>query len=294
MNPARTKYTWLIIALPLVLSLILVISPAGKKWLSRLRRNTTAYVASLDLFAPSPVLPANATVSPADGMLMVYIPAGDFIMGSNDELDPKSTPEHAVYLDAYWMDRTEVTNAMYLKCIHAGQCVAPVAEDTNPYLENPFYGDYPVTYTRWGDAEDYCSWAGRRLPTEAEWEKAGRGTDGRLYPWGNEQPNTGLLNYDDNLGGPLPVARYPSGASPYGVLNMAGNVREWVNDWYRSNYYENAPSNNPAGPLDGFAKVLRGGSFLDTDRQIRIFNRFGHYPDSPGSDRGFRCAMNAK
>ncbi|HEX2697256.1 MAG TPA: SUMF1/EgtB/PvdO family nonheme iron enzyme [Anaerolineales bacterium] len=225
-------------------------------------------------------------------MTLIYIPAGEFTMGSNESGIPKSQPEHRVYLDAYWIDKTEVSNAMYLLCVADRKCTIPVQETINPYIQNPFYANYPVVYVRWHDARDYCAWAGRRLPTEAEWEKAARGTDGRIYPWGNEPPNPSLANFDYNLGVAMPVDRYPLGASPYGVLNMAGNVREWIKDWYSSTYYSDSPSENPPGPDTGHHRSLRGGSFMDDEREIRIFNRFDHSPTSTGIDRGFRCAMS--
>jgi eukaryotic-like serine/threonine-protein kinase len=252
-----------------------------------------AHVASLDLTARKPEAASRRERSPADGMTLIYIPAGTFRMGSNDPDVLKSGPEHNVYLDAYWMDRTEVTNAMYLLCVAAGNCTIPVQESVNPYIRNPAYANYPVVYVGWNDAGNYCAWAGRRLPTEAEWEKAARGTDGRTYPWGNEEPTLSLANYGENVRESLPADRYPLGASPYGVLNMAGNVREWVNDWFSPIYYRHSPAENPPGPNKGEVRSLRGGSFLDDERQIRIYNRFGHYPDSSGIDRGFRCALSA-
>jgi len=234
-------------------------------------------------------------VSKVDGMTMLYIPAGEFTMGA-DGYTPKTAPEHRVYLDAYWIDQTEVTNEMYARCVEAEVCRRPIqSSDVNPYYDNPEYVNYPVVYVSWRSAARYCKWAGRRLPTEAEWEKAARGPDGNPYPWGNEEPGAHLLNYQDNIGGPLPVDRYPLGASPYGVLNMAGNVREWVRDWFSPTYYTKWKYyTNPKGPGGGAKKSLRGGGFRDTAQQVFAFNRFAHNPTSAGIDRGFRCAKKAK
>ena len=247
-------------------------------------------------YGTGPVKPATQVrVSEVDGMTMLYIPAGEFTMGS-DEYTPKAAPAHRVYLDAYWIDQTEVTNEMYARCVEAGVCARPIqSDDVNPYYDNAEYVNYPVVYVHWSSAAGYCEWADRRLPTEAEWEKAARGPEGNAYPWGNEEPGSRLLNYEDNIGEPLPVDRYPLGASPYGALNMAGNVREWVQDWFSPTYYQRWKFyTNPPGPSGGSLKSLRGGGFRDAAQQVFTYNRFAHAPASPGIDRGFRCAMDAE
>jgi formylglycine-generating enzyme required for sulfatase activity len=247
---------------------------------------------SYDLGVGKPKIITKSQVSPMDGMTMIYIPAGEFLMG-NDHGPTRSTPEHTVYLDAYWIDQTEVTNEMYALCVEAGVCWQPVQSKViNPYYDNPRYVNYPVVYINWQEAVQYCTWANRRLPTEAEWEKAARGTDGRKYPWGDEKPNSKLLNYQDNIGAPLPVDRYPSGASPYGVLNMAGNVREWVADWYDNKAYQEDYYLNPLGLKIGTEKSLRGGHFSDSWQQVYTYNRFSHEPESAGLARGFRCVAD--
>ncbi len=193
------------------------------------------------------------------------------------------------------MDQTEVTNRMYALCVKAGVCMLPIQSGgVNPYYDNARYFNYPIVYTDWNDAEQYCAWANRRLPTEAEWEKAARGTDGRRYPWGNEKPNSKLLNYQDNIGTPLPVDRYPLGASPYGILNMAGNVREWIADWYDNDTYKEDHYLNPLGPETGTSRALRGGHFSDSWQQVSTYNRFSHEPWSAGLARGFRCAADGR
>lgn len=244
---------------------------------------------SYNLFEAGAVISTASKVSPADGMVMIYVPAGEFLMGTDSKDFQKSRPQRRVYLDGFWMDQTEVSNAMYARCVAAGACRPPT--DRQSY-DNPLRANAPVVYVKWDDAQAYCQWAGRRLPTEAEWEKAARGSDGRDYPWGNDLPTPARLNYDRLIGFPLPVNRYSSGASPYGILNMAGNVREWVADWYSASYYRYAPSRNPTGPAKGKYKVLRGGSYLDGWREVHIVNRFYHVPRSPGANRGFRCAAS--
>ncbi len=223
-------------------------------------------------------------------MTQVYIPAGEFIMGNGNNPGSDNT-SHRVYLDAYWMDQTEVTNAMYARCVAAGVCTLPAKYDT-------FYGvwayrDYPVVYMNWYQADGYCRWAGRSLPTEAQWEKAARGADGRKYPWGNQTPNPRLANFDQSLiGEPVPGYRYPLGASPYGVLNMAGNTREWIADWFGQDYYRSSPYANPPGPASGTQRILRAGSYAEDQQQISVYTRFKHLPDSAGLSRSFRCAAN--
>ena len=196
-------------------------------------------------------------ISPLDGAAMVYVPVGDFTMGlveGDSDARDEELPQHTVTLDAFWIDRTEVTNAQYEKCVTAGACDAPEKTKSNTrdsYYGNSLYDDYPVIYVTWYDAEDYCEWAGKRLPREAEWEKASRGTDGGEYPWGNGSPSATLANYGANEGDTTEVGSYAGGASPYGPLDMAGNVWEWVADWYDGDYYSSSPDRNPTGPSSG-------------------------------------------
>jgi serine/threonine-protein kinase len=244
----------------------------------------------------------NGSIVPASEM--VFIPAGTFQMGANDGwFDEK--PMHTVTLDAYYIDKMEVTNRQYTRCVAAGICAAPSLDFSSTrltYYSNPTFADYPVIYVSWNDARNYCQWAGKRLPTEAEWEKAARGSsDIRNYPWGDAQPNCGLVNsYNDTtlkfcVGDTTAAGSYPVGASVYGVLDMAGNVKEWVNDWYKWDYYLTSPGVNPQGPTSGTEKVLRGGSWLSDWDLIRVSYRDYYAPDNRyNNDFGFRCASTTQ
>lgn len=256
-------------------------------------RHARAEIASFDWGTSLPVTPEATRVSPVDGMIQVLVPAGEFEMGTDEKNAQKNRPAHRVALPSFWIDQTEVPNEAYAKCVEAGACTHPGGA-ANPFFDKAKYAKHPVVYVSWNAADAYCRWAGRRLPTEAEWEKAARGTDGRNYPWGNNSPDERLVNFDLGLGAPLPVDRYTLGASPYGALNMAGNVREWVADWFHEFYYIVSPRENPQGPPSGDLKSLRGGSYLDGEFEIRVFNRFSHEPLSGGINRGFRCASDAE
>jgi len=226
-------------------------------------------------------------------MVMMFIPAGEFTMGRNGSF-ANQYPTHTVTLDAYWMDQTEVTNAMYAKCVEAGMCNPPkrnVSSTRNSYYGNSEYDDYPVIYVDWNMAKTYCEWAGARLPTEAEWEKAARGTDGRTFPWG-EDLDCNKANYSDCVGDTSMVGSYDYGKSPYGLFDMAGNVWEWVADWYDSNYYSISPSLNPQGPTSGTVHVLRGGSWYFDGWDATSAHRLNIDPFSIINFDGFRCALS--
>ena len=234
-----------------------------------------------------------------DGMEMVYVPAGEFEMGSESGVSDEK-PVHTVYLDAYRIDKYEVSNAQYAKCVAAGDCTKPMYTNSSTrsnYFGNPEYDHYPVTNVSWHQANTYCQWAGGDLPTEAQWEKAARGTDGRTYPWGNESPTCQLTNFNNGTyenpahckGDTSLVSDSESGASPYGALNMAANVSEWVRDWYGP--YQSGDTQNPEGPSSGTARVIRGGSWFSYYRVIRATYRVGGNPADADCVFGFRCVL---
>ena len=246
--------------------------------------------------SPQPITPAHTPellagqerVNPIDGAVMVYIPEGEFIMGSDkskDNLayDDGEFPQRKVYLDGYWIYKHEVTVAQYRKFCQGTGMQMPKA---------PRWGwqdDYPIVNVTWNDAKAYCDWAGVQLPTEAQWEKAARGTDGRIYPWGNEWDASKCNNSVTGPKKTTPVGSYPAGASPYGLMDMLGNVWEWCADWYDEKYYASAPDRNPTGPASGTYRVPRGGSWLDA-YFFRAALRNRIFPFARYDSRGFRCA----
>ena len=249
-----------------------------------------------DLSAESTTSP-QARINPADGAELVFIPKGDFLMGSDPENDPyfygAESPSHLVYLDDYWIYRTEVTNAMYHKCVDEKRCPRPDQTGSNTreeYFGNPAYNDYPVVHVSWKDALAYCKWAGGRLPTEAEWEKAARGIDGRLFPWGDEPPRADLANYGEQ--DTVAAGSNPDGASPYGVLDMAGNVIEWAFDYFLSTYYQVSLYKNPQRPASGSTRVYRGGSYHNLDAALRVVMRGSRSENHSNVDIGFRCVVD--
>ncbi|HSB03009.1 MAG TPA: SUMF1/EgtB/PvdO family nonheme iron enzyme, partial [Anaerolineales bacterium] len=249
----------------------------------------------ITISATATALGIGSTLTGNDGMTLLYVPAGEFTMGNNND-GVAEKPAHTVYLDAFWIDKTEVTNRMYYLCVMEGTCKEPTAKNSVKrynYYGNSVYDNYPVIYIGRNMSKTYCEWVGRRLPTEAEWEKAARGTDERTYPWGNSLPNDHLLN--TSIEDVTEVGKYPDGASPYGVLDMAGNVWEWVADWYSDKYYASSPDSNPLGPNSGQYRVLRGGSFpyhLMLDPGVASTIRYQINPTSVNANIGFRCAMD--
>ena len=256
--------------------------------------------------------PFSVKISSTDGMTQLFVPKGILIMGGLDVLrDSDEIPEHQVKINAFWIDQVEVTNGMYGLCVKAGTCRLPVLLNSNlrsDYFSDPEFRDYPVIHVAWLDASTYCQWAGRRLPTEAEWERSARGDDMRTFPWGDEPPNANNSNSGNIVGDTSRVGSYAEGASPFGALDMAGNVWEWVSDYYTAYYYSSSPLENPAGPADDLGthlKVIRGGSFQDTLLNLRIANRgyevgpdpfaaplTGEYYGHSSVSIGFRCATD--
>lgn len=230
------------------------------------------------------------------------------VYAENDE-----KPAHVVQEDAFWIDQVEVTNGMYSLCVAAGACRPPAkfnSDNRASYFDSLEFRDYPVVYVRWADAEAYCTWAARRLPTEAEWERAARGDDMRTYPWGDELPSQAYVNFNNYVGDTSRVGSYAAGASPFGALDMAGNVWEWVADLYKADYYEASIDTNPNGPAETrglYVRVIRGGSFQDERMNLRVSNRgyeLGPNPTLLPQDPtyagrssvkiGFRCASDSR
>ncbi len=277
--------------------------------------------------APTAVVPGSTRVSDQDGMTLLYVPAGEFTMGSNDGSDNEKPP-HPVYLDAFYIDQTEVTNAMFQKFVDAtgyqtdaekqgsGWAFDPAKKEWSDTPDADWQhprgsssnlsglDNHPVVQVSWNDAQAYCQWAGRDLPTEAQWEKAARGTDERTYPWGNAKVAGNLLNFadrnlevdwadktiDDGYQFTAPVGHYPDGASFYGALDMAGNVWEWVRDWYAEKYYDTSPTRNPENITKSDYRAVRGGGWSYVATVVRASNRLRNLPDNRLGNVGFRCA----
>ena len=237
----------------------------------------------------------------------ILVPAGEFEMGAEGKpADPDESPKHRVYLDAYYIGKYEVTNRQYYTFVKATgrrppeNCCDPKDNIWRGDAMLDGIGELPVINVSWEDAVAYCQWSGGRLPTEAEWEKAARGTDGRTYPWGDDPVTGNRTNYSiANVTfweGPATLAKkdqYDYGKSPYGAYEMAGNVWEWVQDWYDENYYKNSPSKNPPGPLDGTERVMRGGSWRNDPEHLRAANRSKHPAGERRTYIGIRCAKSA-
>ena len=236
-------------------------------------------------------------VNPKDGSRLVRIPAGEYCMGSESGTPPER-PSHRVSLGSFYIAQHPVTNTQYRQFVRATGHRAPYLDDARVERENwdparraPPAGreDHPVVLVSWHDAQAYCAWAGGRLPTEAEWEGAARGgLEDKPYPWG-DGINRELANYD-NRAGTTSVGSYPS--NPYGLYDMAGNVWEWVADWYDPRYYAASPTEDPQGPATGTVKVLRGGAWLLFPEFCRVSYRFRNNPKFRFNLIGFRLAKS--
>jgi formylglycine-generating enzyme required for sulfatase activity len=259
---------------------------------------------SLSLAGPLHAADSPQAVKPAgkDGAPMVLVPAGPFPMGvptGDRDGGRDEYPRHQVELDAFYIDTYEVTNGLYHRFVKATGHRVP-QHPRNP-SRTLWKGDQiseavaerPVVNVDWHDADTYCRWAGKRLPTEAEWEKAAKGTEDRRFPWGNVEPTAKHLNFNQQWIGEktlMPVGSYEAGKSPYGAYDMAGNVWEWVADWYDDHYYEKSPAKNPQGPDRGTDKVLRSSGWAVETPLVRIFTRVKSDPLDRNESTGFRCA----
>jgi len=248
-----------------------------------------------------------AQVNVVDGMTLIQIPSGAFEMGFDAEKSiylceefktdcsvddfADEGPAHPVELESFWIYQTEVTNAQYRLCVEDEVCPMPALLE---FFNDPLFADHPVVYVDWFSAVAYCGYAGGRLPSEAEWEKAARGPDDRPFPWG-EAPVCGKANLKGCTQGlTAPVGSFSEGASPYGVLDMAGNVSEWVADWYSPVYYQDSTPVNPTGPSEGEMRVARGGSWKNPFVGVRSTNRIANYPEVYSTGVGFRCAIDVR
>ncbi|MBA4384625.1 MAG: formylglycine-generating enzyme family protein [Anaerolinea sp.] len=264
----------------------------------RMKKETGDASVDVVLTSTMPIIDGSkflTTISPKDEMTMVFVPNGEFLMGSvNGEGDSDEEPQHSVFLDSYWIDQFEITNAMYANCVNAGVCSLPVSlasYSISHYFGNPEYEDFPVVNVTWYQARKYCQWVERSLPSEAQWEKAARGNNGAKYPWGNTDPNEKLANYSEIKNDLSRVGCFPQGASPYGAMDMAGNAAEWVEDFYGEYPTTTYTFANPLGPETGSYRILRGGSWIIGPYLIRSSERFWASPFYADYDSGFRCAL---
>ncbi|MBV6396339.1 MAG: Hercynine oxygenase [Anaerolineales bacterium] len=230
---------------------------------------------------------AGSAITWTDGGSLVYVPAGQFSMGA----DGADNPRHGVNLSAYWIHKTKITNRMYALCVGVGVCEPPSRERGAAVYSDPTYADHPVVGVNWEQASAYCGWVGGRLPTEAEWEKAARGPGAATFPWGEAQPSCSWLNFGGCKGSTSSVVAFPGSASPYGALDMAGNVFEWNYDWYDANYFAASPIQDPPGPDSGQYKSIRGSSFESEAGQISLATRHFGARAYTSADLGFRCVV---
>ncbi len=309
----KTKF-YIMAILFLVLGLFASGCQAGELFGSTLTPTATASLTSTPL--PTITASATPTITPTitasatptialtpflaeitqKDVVMLLIPAGRFTMGS-DNGERNEIPPHSILLDAFYMDKYEMTNSLYKACVDAGGCSAP--SESKSYTRPSYYGNakfdnYPVIYVNWNQAKAYCVWRGARLPTEAEWEKAARGLNEDIYPWGNDEPDKDSANYGMNVGDTTAVGSYESGKSPFGLYDMAGNAWEWVNDWYDGKYYgyQISQMSNPQGPSTGQVRVFRGGSWDSFDHDLRSALRARVDPTAATFYLGFRCARS--
>ncbi|MEE3235517.1 MAG: SUMF1/EgtB/PvdO family nonheme iron enzyme [Candidatus Latescibacterota bacterium] len=239
-------------------------------------------VVSVTVFEP--------TANEFNGMIEVF--SGNFIMGSTSGASDE-TPPHSVSLSTFWIDKFEVSVQDYQECVKTGKC-SPAGLSAGCNTNYSDRADHPINCVDWDQANTYCTWRQKRLPTEAEWEYSARGRDNRLYPWGNEAPNPTLLNYNNLIGGTTVIGTFPLGVTYFKVYNMGGNVQEWTNDLYSGDYYASSPEKDPQGPNDGSLRVVRGASWkLGILQEVLTTTvRFAFVPTTKDNSLGFRCASN--
>jgi eukaryotic-like serine/threonine-protein kinase len=237
---------------------------------------------------------------------MVKIPAGWFYMGcvpGDSKCDDNEKPRKRVYLDAYYMDVHETRVLEYQECVQAGVCEKPRTRSDSQYCNWGYSnrGDHPINCVNWQSAKTFCEWKGKKLPTEAQWEKAARGSDGRIYPWGDASPTCHYTVFDSSRGHggdgcgkdrTWPVMSKEPGRNPFGLFDMAGNVYEWCEDWYDDNYYSRMPKRNPLNRTKANFRVIRGGSWISFPRGMRVSNRYWIVPPYGSKLMGFRCSRD--
>jgi eukaryotic-like serine/threonine-protein kinase len=288
-------------------------------------RTSTATITPTITSTPTVTVTSTITMTPTledssftrnekDNAGMVYVPEGEFMMGSDHNDDPyfwgAEGPPHLVFTDAFWIYEYEVTNQMYAECVADNECLMPqqtYSVNATDYYESSQYQDHPVIFVTYLNASSYCAWAGGRLPYEAEWEKAARGTSMNLFPWGNDLERNDLANLcgsecargelraenlNDGYAGPAPIGSFPNGVSPYGAYDMAGNVWEWVYDWFQPTFFSSSPYMNPVGPSSGSSRVIRGGSWTNYIDGVRAVARSGINPSHSFDTLGFRCVVD--
>ena len=223
---------------------------------------------------------------------MIEIPAGTFVMGSATGAVDEG-PEHTVQLDTYWIDKYEVSTVQYQACVDAGNC-EPTGTTAGCNSVASERSDHPINCVNWTQADTYCLWSQKRLPTEAEWERAAKGDGRRPFPWGHEAPRHDLLNFNNNVGSTTRVGSYPLGTSPFGLHDISGNVQEWTGDFYAADYYTDSPTSNPQGPTEGVLRVVRGASWkLGIPQEVLTTTvRFAFVPSTRDHSLGFRCATD--
>ena len=235
-----------------------------------------------------PQIQMGASTLYVDGTMLVAVPSGPFTMGTPKG---KDNPQHEVTVGNFWLYSTKVTNVQYKFCYDAGFCTSPDATD-NPDFGDPLFANRPVVGVTYDQAAAYCGFVHARLPTEAEWEKAARGPEGNVYPWGSDKPTCDLLNFGRCVRDLTSVTKYPAGRSAYGAFDMEGNAFEWVADWYAADYYSTAPSTDPLGPENGDQRVIRSAAF-DTDAYLLDAARRSYAdPSSHTDELSFRCAVD--
>jgi serine/threonine-protein kinase len=265
----------------------------------------------LTIYHPARISPygvGSTKINKVDAAMMVFVPPGEFIMGSKDfDAQDDETPAHYVYVNGFWIYKNEVTNSQFAIFLNSdsnkptygvtgmqiGDNDLRIQQKDGAWLVTSGYMEHPVVNVSWSIAQAYCEWSGGRLPTEAEWEKAARGDDGRKYPWGDDMPTCQKANFFGCGANTKPVGGFPGNASPYGALDMAGNVAEWVSDFYLADYYEISPYIDPHGPESGLDRVTRGGSWATPTKRIRVTDRSSLNPLMSNNNVGFRCVYSA-